>query len=134
MVRSGVRGEVPPVEAVEGVDDAMSLAPPDQDVPGGNGARRPRGRRVLRWTAVVLAVVISGTACAGYLYYQHLNANIKKDALNIGDAKDRAAESKANAAGQKPLNILLIGSDARNTTENQKLGGAKDVSLAMDKS
>ncbi|MGW3148676.1 LCP family protein [Streptomyces sp. NPDC001177] len=149
MVRSSVRGEVPPVEAldvaeahdaVEAADDVMSHAPRGQDVPGGggrhgggrreaggNGARRPRGRRVLRWTAVVLAVAILGTACAGYLYYQHLNANLKKDPLNIGDAKDRAAESKANAAGQKPLNILLIGSDARNTTENQKLGGAKDT-------
>ncbi|MGW7407182.1 LCP family protein [Streptomyces sp. NPDC054833] len=105
----------------------MFRAPQGQDVPGGNGARRPRRRRVLRWTAVVLAVAVLGTACAGYLYYQHLNANLKKDALNIGDAKDRAAESKANAAGQKPLNILLIGSDARNTTENQKLGGAKDT-------
>ncbi|MER6425269.1 LCP family protein [Streptomyces sp. NPDC001137] len=76
---------------------------------------------------MVLAVVILGTAGAGYLYYQHLNANIKKDDLNLGDAKDRAAESKANAAGQTPLNILLIGSDARDSKENQKLGGAKDT-------
>ncbi|MFI5689232.1 LCP family protein [Streptomyces sp. NPDC051636] len=93
---------------------------------GPNGDRRRR-RRALRWSATVLAVVILGTAGAGYLYYQHLNANIKKDPLNIGDAKDRAAESKANAAGQKPLNILLIGSDGRNNAEDQKLGGAKDT-------
>ncbi|GAA3805810.1 LCP family protein [Streptomyces coacervatus] len=76
---------------------------------------------------MVLAVVILGTAGAGYLYYQHLNANIKKKALNIGDKKDRAAKGKANAAGQTPLNILLIGSDARDSKENQKLGGAKDT-------
>ncbi|MEU5099867.1 LCP family protein [Streptomyces sp. NPDC020996] len=76
---------------------------------------------------MVLAVVILGTAGAGYLYYRHLNGNIKKDDLNIGDAKDRAAKPKANAAGQTPLNILLIGSDARNSKENQKLGGAKDT-------
>jgi LCP family protein required for cell wall assembly len=99
-------------------------AEPPQE-PGGD--RKRRRRRVLRWSAIVLAVVILGTAGAGYLYYQHLNANIKKDDLNIGDEKDRAAESKANAAGQTPLNILLIGSDARDSEENQKLGGAKDT-------
>ncbi|MFF4502479.1 LCP family protein [Streptomyces sp. NPDC001401] len=118
----------------------MSLTPQGRDATGEHGrhggGRRKKGpdgdgrrrrRRVLRWSAMVLAVVILGTAGAGYLYYQHLNANIKKDALNIGDKKDRAAESKANAAGQTPLNILLIGSDARNSKENQKLGGAKDT-------
>ncbi|MFD4574119.1 LCP family protein [Streptomyces sp. NPDC058417] len=95
---------------------------------GGSGAdRRRRRRRVLRWSASVLAFVILGGAGAGYLYYEHLNANIRSDALNLGDAKDRAAEPTANEAGQKPLNILLIGSDARDTAENQKLGGAKDT-------
>ncbi|MFI5799990.1 LCP family protein [Streptomyces sp. NPDC051677] len=95
---------------------------------GGNGhgpARKGRGRRALRWSATVLAVVILGGAGAGYLYYEHLNANIKHDDLNIGDAKDRAADTKANSAGQTALNILLIGSDARDTAANQKLGGAK---------
>ncbi len=134
MARSSVRGEVPAVE------DTMSLTPRERDAtaehgrhgggrrrkgPDGDGKRRRR--RVLRWAAMILAVVILGTAGAGYLYYQHLNANLKKDALNIGDEKDRAARSKANAAGQTPLNILLIGSDARDSKENQKLGGAKDT-------
>ncbi|MET8946907.1 LCP family protein [Streptomyces sp. NPDC004542] len=94
---------------------------------GPDDGGRPGRRRALRWSATVLAVVILGTAGAGYLYYQHLNANIKKDPLNIGDAKDRAAESTANAAGQKPLNILLIGSDGRNNKKDQELGGAKDT-------
>ncbi|MDT0468276.1 LCP family protein [Streptomyces gibsoniae] len=90
--------------------------------------QRPRRRRrALRWSATILAVVILGTAGAGYLYYQHLNDNLKKDNLNIGDAKDRAAAPKPNAAGQTPLNILLLGSDARDTKENQQLGGAKDT-------
>ena len=129
MTRSSVRGEVP------AVDDTMSLTPADGKRPaagkdasdGDEGRRKGRSRRALRWSAIVLAVVITGTAGAGYLYYEHLNHNIKKDPLNIGDEKDRAAESKANAAGQKPLNILLIGSDARDSAENQKLGGAKDT-------
>ncbi|GHD33965.1 LCP family protein [Streptomyces galbus] len=141
MAQSSVRGEVPAVE------DTMSLTPQEQEPaddtePGGpdggasgtdgkggkSGRGRPRRRRrVLRWSATVLAVVILGTAGAGYLYYQHLNANIRSDDLNLGDAKDRAAQTKANAAGQTPLNILLIGSDARDTAENQKLGGARDT-------
>ncbi|MHA5054078.1 LCP family protein [Streptomyces sp. SD15] len=91
---------------------------------GGRGLPRRR-RRVLRWSATVLSVLILGTAGAGYLYYQHLNDNIKKEDLYLGDDKDRPAKSKANAAGQTPLNILLIGSDARDTKENQELGGAK---------
>jgi LCP family protein required for cell wall assembly len=95
---------------------------------GTEGGRKGRGdgRALLRWSAIVLAVVILGTAGAGYLYYQHLNSNIEKDPLNIGDEKD-GRPTKANAAGQTPLNILLIGSDARDSAENQKLGGAKDT-------
>jgi LCP family protein required for cell wall assembly len=136
LAQSSVRGEAPAVE------DTMSLTQQaDQDTPADQGGRhgggsrkggrgadsRRRRRRALRWSATVLAVVILGTAGAGYLYYQHLNDNLKKDDLNIGDAKDRAARTEANAAGQTPLNILLIGSDARDSKENQKLGGAKET-------
>ncbi|WP_327117890.1 LCP family protein [Streptomyces sp. NBC_01341] len=81
-------------------------------------------RRVLRWVASVLALLILGTGGAGYLYYRHLNGNIKKEDLTLGDKK--MADHKANAAGQTPLNVLLIGSDARDTEANQKLGGAKE--------
>ncbi|MFJ9427946.1 MULTISPECIES: LCP family protein [Streptomyces] len=124
-----MRGEVPAVE------DTTSLAPREPATPADEGrgtddgrdVKGRRRRRVLRWSAVVLAVVISGTAGAGYLYYRHLNGNIKKDPLNIGAPGDRANRVRANAAGQTPLNILLIGSDARNSEENQKLGGARDT-------
>ncbi|MFE1878719.1 LCP family protein [Streptomyces diastatochromogenes] len=98
---------------------------------GGGGRRRggtepdaPRpGRRILRWTAATLAVVILGTAGAGYLYYEHLNANIKKAKRNLGDSD--VPEATPNAAGQTPLNILMIGSDSRNTAKDLKLGGSK---------
>ncbi|WP_399885831.1 LCP family protein [Streptomyces sp. BBFR51] len=90
------------------------------------GRRRPRRRRrALRWTAVLLAAVLAGTAGAGYLYYEHLNDNIEKDALNLGDNK--IAAPTPNAAGQTPLNILVIGSDARDSEENQQLGGARET-------
>ncbi|WP_244229785.1 LCP family protein [Kitasatospora albolonga] len=94
---------------------------------GRNSRRAPKSgrRRVLRWASSVLALLILGAAGAGYLYYEHLNGNIKKEDLTLGDK--RMADHKANAAGQTPLNILLIGSDARDSEANQKLGGAKET-------
>ncbi|WP_443080785.1 LCP family protein [Streptomyces sp. PTD9-10] len=114
----------------------MALTPQAARAPEGSGRhgggrrggprkteqRGPR-RRVLRWSATVLTVVILGTAGAGYLYYQHLNGNIQKGRRSNGD--DKAQRTRPNAAGQTPLNILLIGSDSRNSDENVKLGGAK---------
>ncbi|OIJ93438.1 transcriptional regulator [Streptomyces sp. MUSC 14] len=92
---------------------------------GGSGAGRPRRRRrALRWSATVLAVVILGTAGAGYLYYEHLNASIRKGQRSSGDSA--AHKTAPNAAGQTPLNILLIGSDSRNSAEDLKLGGSRD--------
>ncbi|MER7051564.1 MULTISPECIES: LCP family protein [unclassified Streptomyces] len=107
--------------------DATGTPGTDDGDSGAEAVRhRPRRRRrALRWTAVTLAVLIVGTASAGYLYYEHLNDNIKKVPLNLGDSK--VAPPTPNAAGQTPLNILVIGSDARNSEENQKLGGARET-------
>ncbi|WP_328657733.1 LCP family protein [Streptomyces sp. NBC_00334] len=113
---------------VGGTDDTRETGDASGEGTGdeaGDGRRPRRGRRVLRWTAVALAVVLAGTAGAGYLYYQHLNGNIKKDVLNLGDNK--VAEPTPNAAGQTPLNILVIGSDARDSEANQQLGGARET-------
>ena len=78
---------------------------------GGHGRRRGRrrggGRRILRWSAIVLSVLILGTAGAGYLYYRHLNGNIDKGKRNAGESDVK--KTGPNAAGQTPLNILLIG-------------------------
>ncbi|MET7286651.1 LCP family protein [Streptomyces sp. NPDC005573] len=93
----------------------------------GRGPRQRSSRRagrILRWSAASLAVLVLGTAGAGYFYYEHLNHNIKKARLNLGDSA--APEAAPNAAGQTPLNILLIGSDSRNTARNLKLGGSRD--------
>ncbi|GLF99239.1 LCP family protein [Streptomyces yaizuensis] len=110
-----------------------------QDPPGAGGSRRAKGRgaprggarrgrkgrsRVLRWIALALSVAVLATGAAGYLYYEHLNSKIKKDRLNLGQ---KMPGHQANAAGQTPLNILVIGSDARDNKENQKLGGAKET-------
>lgn len=97
------------------------------DAAGGGrrrGRRRGGGRRIVRWFAIVLSVLILGTAGAGYLYYRHLNGNIDKGKRNSGESDVK--KTGPNAAGQTPLNILLIGSDSRNSAENVKLGGSRD--------
>jgi LCP family protein required for cell wall assembly len=85
----------------------------------------PRKRRVLRWFVGIMALLICATAGAGYLYYRHLNGNLTKADLNLGN--NRLDDKEANAAGQKPLDILLLGSDSRKGGENQSLGGARDT-------
>ncbi|MFF9486760.1 LCP family protein [Streptomyces sp. NPDC014676] len=125
MTHSGVRGEGTRPEAVRPAGDG-----PGTDGTDGGGGRRDHGRRpgrrhrVLRWSAMTLSVLILGTAGAGYLYYRHLNGNIEKGERSSGDSKARRAEP--NAAGQTPLNILLIGSDSRASDANVALGGGKD--------
>ncbi|MDX3593175.1 LCP family protein [Streptomyces sp. ID03-2B] len=131
----------------DGPGDGSGDGPDDGGRPGGGGHRATKGRRgggsggaqgrssrrapksgkrrVLRWSASVLAVLILATGGAGYVYYEYLNSNIKKEDLTLGDKQ--MADHKANAAGQTPLNILLIGSDARDSKANQKLGGAKET-------
>ncbi|MEV7795649.1 LCP family protein [Streptomyces sp. NPDC087512] len=138
MTQSGVRGKDTRQDASDAPEGDEAVA----DGPDGEGAEagtaddgedgaeariRPprRGLRVLRWTALALAVLLIGTAGAGYLYYRHLNDNIEKDVLNLGDNKVPAPTP--NAAGQTPLNILVIGSDARDSEENQQLGGARET-------
>ncbi|WP_030901795.1 MULTISPECIES: LCP family protein [unclassified Streptomyces] len=126
---AGEPGHAPAPAREAGPAGLASAQPPDDGDGDGDGrsgdGRPPRPRRLLKWSAAVLALLILGTAGAGYVYYRHLNGNIKKEALNLGDSK--VAAPTPNAAGQTPLNILLIGSDARDSKENQKLGGARET-------
>lgn len=94
---------------------------------GDGGAKRPtrRGRRrVLRWTASIVALLILGTAAGGYLYYRHLNGNIRSGQRMSGESG--VAKSEADAKGRRPINILMLGSDVRDE-ENAKLGGGWDT-------
>ncbi len=122
----GRTGAVTQNAAPETLRDEESEQDPDESPSdAGDPPRRRRVRRLLKWFAAVLALLIFGAAGAGYLYYRQLNDNIKKDPLNLGDSK--VAAPTPNAAGQTPLNILLIGSDARDSEENQQLGGARET-------
>ncbi|MEU3777843.1 LCP family protein [Streptomyces sp. NPDC032472] len=125
-----MRGEGAPARAADDVAGGGPAAPASASrsasasASGGAGPR-PGKRRILRWVASTLAFLILATGAAGYLYYRHLNGSIQTDVLNLGDNK--LGGSKPNAFGQTPLNILILGSDARNDAENQALGGATDT-------
>ncbi|MFJ4784745.1 LCP family protein [Streptomyces sp. NPDC088794] len=126
MTQSSVRGEgtFDDVRHARDPEDGGAGGPAE---PEGSGRRRQppkRGHRVLRWSALTLSVLILGTAGAGYLYYEHLNGNIEKGQRSSGDSKAR--KTGPNADGQTPMNILLIGSDSRNSAANLKLGGSKN--------
>ncbi|RDG39556.1 LCP family protein [Streptomyces corynorhini] len=124
-------GEGPPPEGAAPRDPApRDTASKDTAGGGGGGATppvRPRRRlwRVLRWSAASLSLLILVTAGAGYWYYEHLNGNIRSGERS--GAGDDPAKARANAAGQTPLNILLLGSDSRSDPENVKLGGGKNL-------
>ncbi|MCX5198840.1 LCP family protein [Streptomyces sp. NBC_00249] len=79
---------------------------------------------MLLWVSSVLAFLILGTSAAGYLYYRHLDGNIRSGQRLSGDSG--VEKTHANAKGQRPLNILLLGSDSRNKPENLELGGSHD--------
>ncbi|MFI8829004.1 LCP family protein [Streptomyces sp. NPDC053431] len=87
-------------------------------------ARKAGKRRILRWVAVTLSLLILGTAGAGYLYYEHLNGNIRSGGRAGGESGVK--KGAPNALGDTPLNILLIGSDDRSDPKNVALGGGKD--------
>ncbi|MFB6812524.1 LCP family protein [Streptomyces sp. NPDC056387] len=128
MRQSSVRGEGAPAQPggdISGGGSGTPAPPADGSGSGGGAAKRSGRRRVLRWVSSVLSFLILATAAGGYLYYRHLNGSIKTDVLNLGENK--LGGSKPNAFGQTPLNILLIGSDARDDAANQALGGAKDT-------
>ncbi|MGR4883470.1 LCP family protein [Streptomyces sp. LARHCF249] len=135
MRHSNVREEGATAQNADGISGGDADAPGTVPRPRGGGSRRGhraggtrtrRGRRrVLRWVSCVLSLLILGTAAGGYLYYRHLNNSIKTDPLNLGETN--LGGSKPNSFGQIPLNILLIGSDARDGEENQSLGGATET-------
>ncbi|WP_328944374.1 LCP family protein [Streptomyces sp. NBC_00250] len=87
-------------------------------------AKKAGKRKALRWVAITLAVLILGTAGAGYLYYEHLNGNIRSGGRAGGESGVKKAAP--NALGDTPLNILLIGSDSRQDDKNIALGGGKN--------
>ncbi|NGO13939.1 LytR family transcriptional regulator [Streptomyces sp. HC44] len=104
-------------------------ATPEPGLPGPRRRRPPQGpppsrrkgrpqksktKKALVWTGGAVAFLLVGTSGAAYFYYQHLNDNITSvsdDGAGTGGfSKDR------------PINILLVGTDKRTGKGNEKYG------------
>ncbi|MFF9019350.1 LCP family protein [Streptomyces eurythermus] len=108
-----------------------TAAPDRAGSPGGRGTMgaragtRPReartagrGRRLLRTAAITLSLIVVITAGAGWLFYRHLDGNLRSVSLD-----GKGGTEKADAFGRTPLNILVMGSDGRTSTTDCRLGG-----------
>ncbi|MDO0933666.1 LCP family protein [Streptomyces sp. DG2A-72] len=100
-------------------------APPEEPLPGRRGrrpAKQKKAKKVLLWIGGTMAFVVLAAAGAGYLYIQHLNANI----TSVSD--DGA--STGGFSKDKAINILLIGTDKRTGAGNESYGDAGSVGHA----
>ncbi|MFJ8435086.1 LCP family protein [Kitasatospora sp. NPDC094019] len=131
--RPGGRAEAR--RAAQGRPGAAKAGPPAPTATGGGraaaraAARKPKRdvKKIVAWSAAGVLVLLAGTG--GLIYYQ-LNGNIKSfDADAI--AKERPPEAQADADGNKPVNLLLIGSDSRGKN-NSDLGGGEDGGARSD--
>jgi LCP family protein required for cell wall assembly len=95
--------------------------------PGGRAAaRRSRRRgkkRPLRIVALVIGFVVLVGGLGAVYVWNKLDGNIKSSDLFAGSSGD-AGKEKADAFGRTPINILMIGSDARSSKQDCKLGGS----------
>ncbi|WP_031081590.1 LCP family protein [Streptomyces sp. NRRL WC-3549] len=133
--RGGGRGGAPPERGSGG----RAAGRGDASAPGRRGTGPARSRRAgkagkpgrsgrtgkkkaLVWTGGVLAFLLVGTATAGYLVYQHFNGNItalSSDGAGTGGfSKDR------------PINVLVIGTDKRTGEGNEGYGDKESVGHA----
>ena len=90
--------------------------------PGRRRRNEPRRAqvRIRRIALGCVLLLLVGTGCA-WGYVQYLDSNIKHGALSFGDQGDASQD----AGGHNALNILLIGSDTRDTAADLALGGAR---------
>jgi LCP family protein required for cell wall assembly len=104
---------------------------PSPEIPSPRRGRKlPKTRRsrILKWVSIGTAVAVLGTAGAAYGYYEYLASKIRKGERSSGTTN--VAKTKANSAGLTAMNILILGSDTRNSAEDVALGGAGDSSGA----
>jgi LCP family protein required for cell wall assembly len=68
--------------------------------------------RIIKAVAITVAAVLVVALTGGFFVYRHLNNNITGIDITSALGTDRPSEVKAKTP-QKPLNILLLGSDTR---------------------
>jgi len=84
----------------------------------GRGARR---RVLLRRVALGCGLLVVLGCVGGWGYVSYLDGNIRHGALSLGDQ----GAAQPDASGGTALNILLIGSDTRDTAADLSLGGSR---------
>ncbi|MDK1475736.1 LCP family protein [Streptomyces sp. 549] len=138
----GTASAVRPSETTEAPAAPGRRAEPGGRVPGQRSRRADAGgppsrrrkpkakeagrRRLLVWGGGALALLLVGGGTAVYLYVEHLNANIDKVDVGINNG----------ATTDGPVNILIIGTDARTGEGNTKYGdpdslGHADTTLLL---
>ncbi|MEZ0064076.1 LCP family protein required for cell wall assembly [Streptacidiphilus sp. MAP12-20] len=80
---------------------------------------RSRGRRIAKILALTLSVLVLITAGLGTWLYNHFSANLHTIHVN----NKNLGQEKPDAFGRTPIDILVIGTDARNTAQDCNLGG-----------
>lgn len=86
------------------------------------GDRRPARGRPWRLVLASFGVVLLLIAAAGTWVYLHLNGNIQSAPLFNGNTGSAGVETP-DAFGDTPINLLVIGSDARADASDCRLGG-----------
>jgi LCP family protein required for cell wall assembly len=97
--------------------------PQQGDAASGSGGGEATGRKRFRWLRVLAlctAVLVLGTAGAGWFLYQRLNGNITTDTVTETELKVHESE-RPTEGPTSAENILLIGSDNRGNG-NEKYG------------
>lgn len=88
------------------------------------GRRRSRGRRVLRYTAFTMAVLLLAAVGTGAYIYVHFDRNIKSSSLLPPEVTQ--SPEIADQFGRTAMNILLLGNSGRIDAADCKLAGACD--------
>jgi LCP family protein required for cell wall assembly len=104
---------------------AAAAAPAPQAA--GRAARRkqqkPRKKKALKIAGATVAGLVLVTAGTGAWLYNHFSGNLTTVSLDQGGQKVGGTETP-DAFGRTPINVLLIGTDARKNAEDCNLGGA----------
>ncbi|WP_152627556.1 LCP family protein [Streptacidiphilus melanogenes] len=91
---------------------------------GSGHRKRPgRRRRVLTWTAVAVSSTVLLSAAGLYVYVKVLDSNIHAEPLHSGGPGPKTVAEKS-AGGNLPINVLIIGSDSRDNSDDVSLGGS----------
>lgn len=103
-------------------DDRPGVFEPFSDVLANEPPRRRRFRRRWAWVAGGLALALLVGAGGVYVVFQRAvaqyDANVERFAAPVIPEEGRPAQSTVDVEGNKPLNILLLGSDSRISAGN----------------